>query len=239
MSAPKHRDPQPRQILAKQAAALRAEGLYGAQIAKRLRISTSYAYELLSDPTGEKARRRKERYCGMCVDCGGRTNAGGGPPPERCDVCWRRYTTVWTRDAVITAVRAWADEHGGIPPGAEDWNPQQAIAQGRPEKADKFYEDDAWPLTGTVQRVFGSWNDAIRAAGFDPRRPGHYGREGEDIADRYDLVAMYERGMSLSQIAADLGVSTKAVSGGLKKQGAVLRSHRQAVQMDWARRKAA
>jgi predicted transcriptional regulator len=88
MSAPKHRSAQPRRILAARAAELHAEGLNGLQIAKALQISKTYAYELLSDPTGELTRARKERYCGTCEECGARTSyTNDGSTSERCAEC--------------------------------------------------------------------------------------------------------------------------------------------------------
>lgn len=88
MSAPKHRKAQPREILAEQVTALHAQGLNALRIAERLRISKTYAYELIDDPTGARARERKQRLCGTCVECGGPTSYDVGGPPERCRDCW-------------------------------------------------------------------------------------------------------------------------------------------------------
>jgi HNH endonuclease len=66
---------------------------------------------------------------------------------------------VWTRDTILYAIELWA-RRNGHPPAARDWN--------------RAGEDH--PSRQTVQRVFGRWNRAIRAAGYRPRRPGELRR---------------------------------------------------------------
>jgi transposase len=61
------------------AAELKAQGLNGIQIAQRMGISRSYAYELLADPEGHGARARKDSYRGTCERCGAPTNGNDGP----------------------------------------------------------------------------------------------------------------------------------------------------------------
>jgi hypothetical protein len=56
-------------------------------------------------------------------------------------------------------IRAWA-ELQGTPPKANDWSPKLR----------------GWPSSAIIQRVFGSWNAGITAAGFTPRAIG--GRAG-------------------------------------------------------------
>lgn len=50
-----------------------------------------------------------------------------------------------------------------------------ARRNGRPDIAHRFEADGCWPWNFTVRERFGTWNAAIAAAGFEPRRPG--GRE--------------------------------------------------------------
>lgn len=52
------------------------DGLTGFQIAKRMGLSKSYAYELLEDPSGEESRARKIRLAAKraCGSCGGSIN---------------------------------------------------------------------------------------------------------------------------------------------------------------------
>lgn len=78
------------------------------------------------------------------------------------------YTqTIWTKKRIIDAIKDFNDQYGR-PPGSADWNPALAITQGRPEIAERYYQDDIWPSTTLVTRRFGSWNKAIKAAGFTP-----------------------------------------------------------------------
>lgn len=59
----------------------------------------------------------------------------------------------WTRDEIIDAIVRWRFVHGRIP-ARNDW---QASAEGRPS-------------CHRVESVFGTWNGAIVAAGYEPRR---------------------------------------------------------------------
>jgi hypothetical protein len=60
------------------------------------------------------------------------------------------------RDRIVAAIQAWA-ERTGYAPSAEDWRRARSSAH---------------PTTKRVIRVFGSWPEAIAAAGFVPRRQG-------------------------------------------------------------------
>jgi hypothetical protein len=85
-------------------AALKAQRLNGIQIAERLGISRSYAYELLNDPEGRKVRARKDSYRGECVDCGASTDGSDGlAAPERCFGCWNEHRRKWTPEVIIAA----------------------------------------------------------------------------------------------------------------------------------------
>ncbi len=61
----------------------------------------------------------------------------------------------WTTDTIIYAIDLWHRRHLQVP-SARDW-----------EQAGENH-----PCRQTVMRVFGSWNSAIRAAGFRPKRQG-------------------------------------------------------------------
>lgn len=69
---------------AAEVARLAAEGLTGRQIAARMGISRSYAYDLLTDPEGGAVRARKGRQGGVCEVCGAATSYGTGGPARRC-----------------------------------------------------------------------------------------------------------------------------------------------------------
>lgn len=84
----------------------------------------------------------------------------------------------WTRERVIEAIQDYAHQYGRTP-GAQDWNVAMARANGRPDLVERFYDDACWPHTATLLYVFGSFNAAIAAAGFEPRKPGKRGATSE------------------------------------------------------------
>ncbi len=73
----------------------------------------------------------------------------------------------WTREAIIQAIHDWTSAYGE-PPRATDWRPATALRNGQPERAARFSEG-LWPHASTVLKRFGRWNEAIYAAGYEPR----------------------------------------------------------------------
>lgn len=79
----------------------------------------------------------------------------------------------WTRERVIERMQAWAELYGG-PPTSLAWSPAQARrSSSDPEVVARFAGGD-WPNAATVVRLFGSWNAAIEASGFEPMRRGEH-----------------------------------------------------------------
>ena len=72
-------------------------------------------------------------------------------------------TEWWTREAVIAAIKTWA-KRTGSPPTSNEWAKSQGVGglliEGR---------IGSRPCAMTVHRIFGSWNAAIQAAGFEAR----------------------------------------------------------------------
>jgi hypothetical protein len=104
-------------------------------------------------------RCRKAQYDLVCVECGGRvsgTDPGRIPNLDEpvCANCAGGHYAIWTREAIACAIQEWADEHGGIPPAATDWLRARAR------------NDSRVTSVTNVQKRFGTWNAAIRAAGF-------------------------------------------------------------------------
>lgn len=156
-----------------------------------------------------------------CLDCGTRLNSsdGHGPnAPVRCTACNGPAHKVWTREAIIAAVQRWADEHGLVPPTSGDWNSTLARKAGRPERGTEY------PSVHTVQDEFGSWSEAIRAAGFDAFAPSHYGREGEDPEVVAKTVELYRSGLSAAQVGERMGICSATVIYRLRKAGEPRRS---------------
>lgn len=61
----------------------------------------------------------------------------------------------WSRADIEAAFRQWAEVHGGVAPGTADSS-----------------GDPALPGMSTVYKIYGSWNEAVAAAGLDARRVG-------------------------------------------------------------------
>ena len=61
------------------------------------------------------------------------------------------------RAKLIAMIKLWAKDHGGSPPRASDW---------------MNVKGTRWPSYLTVVRAFGTWDEGIAAAGFEPRGRG-------------------------------------------------------------------
>lgn len=185
------------------AQALRAQGLLLREIAAEMGAALSTVHAWLWDPDLSKLRARRDSYGGTCVDCGGPTDGSNGPgkAPTRCMDC-----RTWTRDAVLLAFREWADDNGGIPPTCTDIR----RSGGR------------LPHQASVKRLFGSWNSALLAAGFDlvcDRRPETTEamiaavRAGEPIADIAERFGCTDRNISLRLLSAGTSVAAERPAG--------------------------
>lgn len=168
-----------RQRLAREAAELRGAGLLEREIAEALGVSRSYANELLRDPDGSRAKQRKRRYDSTCVDCGAPTSGCEGRRAEpRCQQCatWRSAAgrRKWPAELLIARMHEWERIYGEAP-AMPDWNPVKAREMNDEARAQRW-EDAAghWPWFTIVVQRFGSWNEGLLAAGFEPR-PAHGG----------------------------------------------------------------
>lgn len=154
------------------ARALRDDGKTMGDIATEMGVAKSTVFSWLDDNYAERRRRVRDAGRTPCVDCGaltsGRAN-GLGRVPERCARCATAYRTFWTREKIVEAIQRWAATHDGVPPTAKRWNKGQARRFGHPEWAREMEQFGA-PTVYSVQDLFGSWNAAIAAAGFSPRR---------------------------------------------------------------------
>lgn len=164
-------------------------------------------------------RCRKTRYASPCVDCGRPTNGSGGFKTHhkrcaRCAALYNHESRYWTPAAIVGAIQYWADRTGGIPPAATDW---------------LLVTDGVYPAVGIVQREFGTWNAAIAAAGFSPRRKGTYGRDGEDDNLCREICDRYEAGERSSVLAREYGCTLSAIRYRILKVGGKMRTRSEAL----------
>jgi transcriptional regulator with XRE-family HTH domain len=203
--------------LAPKARELRAEGLKYREIAERLGVAPSTVDSWVNDPDLSKAAARRARYADACRDCGAPTDGSRGydSAPERCRSCSREQEHELSRRWIIDSIQRWADEHGGVPPSAGDWNTRH---------------EDGWPWTGSVQGIFGSFNAGIQAAGFEPTPVGFYGRPGEDPAFCEEIRSRYEAGVGSMRLAREYGCSRTAILYRVVKAGGRMRSHSESME---------
>lgn len=78
-----------REEIAPRIVALRAEGLTWREIGERVGLALSTVQQYGTDPDGTRARARKAKYAGTCVDCGTATHGHNGraAAPKRCGSC--------------------------------------------------------------------------------------------------------------------------------------------------------
>jgi hypothetical protein len=158
---------------------LRKYGRTPNQIASACRVCANYVRDVLDDPDGNKARARKAGYRGVCVDCGRPTNGSSGRAraPERCVRCSnRKIRLYWTHERIIEAIERWVTIHGE-PPTTSEWGRSH---HGAPEWRKKRMAETPgrWPELRVVQGMFGSWANAIEAAGYQRPRRGPPDRLG-------------------------------------------------------------
>jgi hypothetical protein len=99
---------------------------------------------------------------------------------------------VWDRGAIIIAIQEWVATYGE-PPRAADWNPSSAKWSGQLWRVERYRDGRAdgspWPALNSAKRPFGgSLNEAIRAAGFEPAKPGPRRRTGVDPEQAHRAV---------------------------------------------------
>lgn len=166
--------------------ALRDKGMLLREIAAETGVAISTVHDVLSDPTGDAARERKRRaYSFRCEGCGVECKPNGRKELEArsglCATCFGAQTRRRSRQWIIDSMHEWAHMFGA-PPSAIDWNPPFARSHKYCQwKAERHASTGRpWPSVALVQSHYGSWNDGLRAAGFEPLKPtehwiGHAG----------------------------------------------------------------
>lgn len=205
------------------AAAVRA-GERPIRFAERKGLSRSRAYELLNDPNGEKARKRKGTY--TCSACGGEfAHDGSARKPRRCADCERSRNAERNR----RIIDAWNE-------GQPEWYiaEQEGLrmtqvrgcighARERGERVELHRKRNRtdWPEIERLYREGRTLREIGEAIGDSPHGVSnklmHMRRVGigdlpargrrcsdEDVAE---LEAMWERGDQIEQIAAHLKIT--------------------------------
>jgi hypothetical protein len=144
----------------RQAAELRAEGLTYPAIARVMGIThVTTLQRWLTGGVQPRGVRADTYVAGRaCVECGSprhRTARG-----VRCVDCQKRETLYRNAINGVAALQDWVAEHGE-PPTIEEW-----VSAG------------LRPIPTTLARTFGSWSEALRAAGLDPRERQNAWRGG-------------------------------------------------------------
>lgn len=225
------RDASTRLEKAREAARLRdEEGLNGIQIAERMGVSRSYAYELLSDPKGDGVAARKAGYSRPCArGCGRRTNGSDGPSnsPDVCQVCIeeeaanrrRQIVAAWNSGELQADIARRFD----LTPNTVRGIIQYARSKGEHVELRIRADRELWPLieerwsegatleeiaqeTGTTRDNIAEMVKTMRAKGID--------LEHRAIPPKMwwpTITRMWRQGASSKEIAAKIGVAEGTV----------------------------
>ncbi|MDP1850749.1 MAG: hypothetical protein Q8K79_23360 [Solirubrobacteraceae bacterium] len=130
----------------------------------------------------------------------------------------------------------------GEPPRAADWNPSSAKWAGQLWRVERYREGRAdgspWPALNSAKRPFGgSLNEAIRAAGYEPARPGPMRRADVDPQQAHRAVISPEgRAMVAAALAQARDAERRVAQLEARLDRAGERALRAAAERDAARR---
>lgn len=149
--------------------------------------------------------------------------------------------TAWDRDTIIIAIREWVATYGE-PPRAADWNPSSAKWSGQLWRVARYRAGRAdgspWPALNSAKRPFGgSLNEAIRAAGFEPAKPGPKRRTDVDPEQAHRAVMCPEaRAMVAAALAQARECERRVAQLEARLERVGERAQRAAAERDAARR---
>lgn len=186
---------------------LLAQGLTRREVCEELGISYPYISDILNDPDGSKGRARKDSYRDPCPNCGtpmdGSSGKSGRHKPKLCSKCARvkiMASKKWTRERIIAAIQEWEKEHGR-PPLATEWAVNKTLRGERypPLSAVYTYKGQK----PNKNNPFGSWAEAIEAAGFPRPKMGRkvmpYGQGRLAKMRTYVVLSKEDEGRWLEQ----------------------------------------
>jgi hypothetical protein len=153
---------------------------------------------------------------------------------------------VWDRDTIINAIQEWVATYGE-PPRAADWNPSSAKWAGQLWRVERYRagraDGSGWPALNAAKRPFGgSLNEAIRAAGFQPAKPGPRRNAGVDVeqADREQMSpegrAMLSAALAQAREAERRVAALEGRLDRVEARASVLRAERDEARRSAARR---
>lgn len=161
---------------------LHKQGFTAKQISQQLGIPYLTVYRWLNPAYRAKAaatsKRYKERHKRQCEDCG----ATIWMTSRYCADCAAKRNRTWTEETVIQAIHRFNQRHGR-PPLAQEWT------RGAPDH----------PNPGTAINLFGSWANAIEAAGYPRPHVGH--KTIDHSAERNRAKQLQADGHTVEQIA--------------------------------------
>ena len=147
----------------------------------------------------------------------------------------------WDRDSIIIAIQEWVATYGE-PPRAADWNPSSAKWAGQLWRVERYRAGRAdgspWPALNSAKRPFdGSLIEAIRAAGFEPARPGPRRRTDVDPQQAHRAVISPEgRAMVAAALAQARDAERRVALLEARLERVDERASRAAAERDAARR---
>jgi hypothetical protein len=120
----------------------------------------------------------------------------------------------WSDEAILRALRQWAEEMGR-PPRRQEWSGEHA--RRAPAGQRKWMrEHPYWPSSSCVAAHFGSWSKALHAAGLIERAASFDDSVAERVETAWRLRAA---GLRIRTIAQELGVSVSTVHNYLRAGG--------------------
>ncbi len=144
----------------------------------------------------------------------------------------------WDRETIIIAIQEWVATYGE-PPRAADWNPSSAKWAGQTWRIERYRAGRAdgtpWPALNSAKKPFGgSLNAAVRAAGFQPAKPGPKRRTDVDLAQAHRAMispegrAMLDAALAQAREAERRVASVEARLDRALDRAAALREERDA-----------
>ena len=158
-----------------------ARHLYGVvsaiEIARRLEVAPGTISDYMVDPTGQRARaRRQRRPPGRCQGCGCATGPDRGDRHfTSCPRCASTRRVEWCREDVIDAYLDWWARFG-VEPSSTDWNHTHARRRGG--AALVRFHSRRWPTLTVVNRLIGPWSHLVAEVRADVSFPRSFASDG-------------------------------------------------------------